>query len=67
MDKALAAIQAGDDALAARLYLARALEVNDQQARAYYATHAYVHALVAGLEDISHQAEDILKNAKSIR
>ena len=67
MDPALAAIQAGDDTKAAKLYLARALEVNEDQARSFYATHAYVHALVAGDEDVAHQSSTLLRTAGRLK
>ena len=66
-DAALAALERGDEALAAALYFQRAQEMNDPQARCFYATHAYVHALSAGDTNLIEAASNLLRQAGRLR
>ncbi len=67
-DKALlAALAAGDHALAARLYMETAEASSGDDASAFYATHAYVHALQAGQAAIEERAGALLRRLGRLR
>jgi hypothetical protein len=63
----LAALAAGDHALAAQLYMRAAETSADDDSSAFYATHAYVHALQAGQAAIEERAGALLRRLGRLR
>lgn len=63
----LSALADGDHARAAQLYMQAAESCFDDDASAFYATHAYVHALQAGQADIEERAGVLLRRLGRLR
>ncbi|MDW3221681.1 MAG: hypothetical protein R8G34_02145 [Paracoccaceae bacterium] len=56
----LVAHEAGDQAALVRLYTEAARVVQDEDARGFYLTHAYIFALEAGLAEAKGLQEELI-------
>lgn len=65
--KLFAALDDGDHQTVAELYLQAAEQANDRDAAAFYATHAYVHALQAGDTAIEQRSGGLLRRMGRLR
>ncbi len=61
------ALENGDHKTAAQLYMQAAEQAGDSDAAAFYATHAYVHALQAGDTAVEQRSGGLLRRMGRLR